>query len=314
MYRLFTFFLLTLTLSLALTAQRRTLSPPFDNSQFSTVQGLKLHYRQWQPEGAVRGKVLLVHGFCGSTFSWRKTIPSLLAQGYAVTAVDLPPFGYSDRSPEINHSTSFQARLLWDFIRQIDPSGEKWVLIGHSMGAAVVGAMASYKPAFTASVVFTDGAMYSREAESTMFQRWVTGSGLVQGGAELAGDVYFFHYKRMSKLLAKAYSAEPDSEAVLGYLAPLKLAKTASGIFDMTAYSKPVFSYSESRVEVPTLVIWGEKDAVVPLEAGQKLHNKLPRSQMYVISGAGHCPMETHAEAYNRLIQAFLQETRSEAD
>jgi hypothetical protein len=81
-------------------------SLPFNNSHFITVDELKLHYRLWNVEEEnIRGNVLMVHGFGGSTFSWEQVADSLQQLGYRAVAVDVPPFGYSDRAPRQNPAT-----------------------------------------------------------------------------------------------------------------------------------------------------------------------------------------------------------------
>ena len=86
---------------------------PFDNSRFFSIDSIRIHCRIWN-ENLVhpRGKVLLVHGFVGSTFSWRENIDTLVKSGYYVVAVDLPGFGYSDRSLKVNQSQSNKARIV----------------------------------------------------------------------------------------------------------------------------------------------------------------------------------------------------------
>lgn len=91
-----------------------------------------------------------MHGFYGSTFTWRKNVNALVDKGFYVVAVDLPGFGYSSKKPGINHSFESRANLLWDFIDTIDGNYEegkrlKWILIGHSLGGAVVTKMAEQR-------------------------------------------------------------------------------------------------------------------------------------------------------------------------
>ncbi len=78
-------------------------SLPFSNSHFITIDELKLHYRLWNVEEEnIRGNVFMVHGFGGTTFSWEQVADSLQQLGYRAVAVDVPPFGYSDRAPRQN--------------------------------------------------------------------------------------------------------------------------------------------------------------------------------------------------------------------
>ena len=117
--------------------------PLYENSELPKIGDITLHYRQWGANSAEG--VLLVHGFAGSTFSWRYTAPALAAAGYRVVAVDLPGFGLSERSLNFTPAADIRAELLWDLLESLEP-GSDWHLVGHSMGGGVVTAMALQNP------------------------------------------------------------------------------------------------------------------------------------------------------------------------
>lgn len=125
----------------------------FPESEYIEINDISVHYRVWTPETSfIKGKVLLVHGLGGSTFSWRNNIAPLQKEGYLVVAADLPGFGYSDRKSGIDHSQRARSDILWQLLDQTDPTLDQdaassgWVLAGHSMGAGTVSAMAINKP------------------------------------------------------------------------------------------------------------------------------------------------------------------------
>lgn len=281
---------------------------PFSNSRFMAVEGTLLHYRHWESGGeAYLGKMLLVHGFCGSTFSWRHNIEAFTGAGYEVFAVDLPPFGYSDRKPDANHSASFQADLLWKLLENISPGDAPWVLVGHSMGSSVISAMAAVRPMHIKALIMVDAAIYSTRSEQSWLRRKIFGAGPVQGLVEAVAKLHYFRFPAIKRLLADAYATEPDSSAVDGYLDPLKLKKTASGILDITAYSEEIFSFHPNDVINPVLLIWGEKDTWVPIEKSNRLLDEFPAVTIKTIPEGGHCPMETHPDTTNGYMLDFLR-------
>ena len=94
---------------------------PFENSRFEIIDSVSIHYRVWNDTlRNPRGKIILIHGFCGSTFCWRYNFDALVAAHYKVVAIDLPGFGYSQRSPSLNQSQSNRARLLWGLLEKIE--------------------------------------------------------------------------------------------------------------------------------------------------------------------------------------------------
>ena len=74
-------------------------SPPHENGHYVEIAGQTLYYRVFTPpDGSPsKGRILLVHGFGGSTNSWNVTAPKMASMGYLVVAADLPGFGYSEK-------------------------------------------------------------------------------------------------------------------------------------------------------------------------------------------------------------------------
>lgn len=289
---------------------------PFPESQFVDIEGVNLHFRTWKSKTKeTKGHILMVHGFCGSTFCWRKNVPVLIENGYEVTAIDLPPFGYSDKTRYINHSISAQSHLLWQFLdyltalkmQQNEADTSKWTLLGHSMGGAVIAAMAATRPNDVKNLIFVDAAIMSSNKNNVpSAARWLFGTDYMYNLGEFAGKYYFFKKKRIAKLLISAYGTKPDDEAVMGYLEGMKSRGTAGGIMEMSA-SKELYDFHIANIKVPSLLIWGDKDTWVPLKNGEIFKNRLKDAQLEVIKGAAHCAMETHAEKFNELVLAFLQ-------
>jgi pimeloyl-ACP methyl ester carboxylesterase len=190
---------------------------------------------------------------------------------------------------------------------EVDQDSLPWHLVGHSMGGSVVGAMAVRNPQRVAGLVFLDALFIGTRESGKKWRKFIFGSPKMRNWLETAGKLYFFKYKPFRKILADAYGQLPDSASTLGYLTPLKQKKTASGILDMLAYAEPVFSFTEVPIKKTPLIIWGEEDTWVPLERGRKLENRFPGSELKIIENAGHCPNETHAKAFNRLVLGYLE-------
>ncbi|MEI6817615.1 MAG: alpha/beta hydrolase, partial [Bacteroidota bacterium] len=280
-------------------------SKPFAESHFAKVDGVLIHFREWKPaKENGKGSILLVNGFAGSTFSWRRNIDTLVSSGYHVVAVDVPPFGYSSKQKNVNHSTTSNAQMIWKLADSL--SSDSWILAGHSMGASIVGAMAAMNPERTAKVVFVDG-LFSNTEQSTgpSIGGWAMASGPVKQLAEVVAGNYYYNYPRFKKLLASAYSQEPDSAAVMGYLEPFKIKRTTSAILELSR-AWEIKTLSFSAIKAPVLIIWGSKDTWIPIENAHRFIEKYPSVQLKIIDGAGHCSMETHPAIFNGLLLDFL--------
>lgn len=259
---------------------------PFANSRLETIGGVPVHVRQWPAQGAARGcPVLLVHGFGGSTYSFRDLAPALAAAGHPVWAIDLPAYGYSARTPF--PGTAGAALSPW-----LEANGQGWCLLGHSMGTRVVAELVQARPGNVASVTYLAGnpipsakELRNRERfKSPRLRRWL--AGLVESR--------YLREEKIGELLAKAYGRPATDAEVAGYLTPLRQPGTALAIMNGYAAQWPATPTGASLDGVPTLILWGEKDAWVKPEVADRLQAALPSARRVTIAGAGHCPMETH--------------------
>jgi pimeloyl-ACP methyl ester carboxylesterase len=274
---------------------------PFPESKFALIDDVRYHFREWNSSGS-KGNILFVHGFSGSTFSWRRNIDTLIDADYRVLAIDLPPFGYSDRNTEINFSATANGLRIWKLLDSLDT--RKWTVVGHSMGAGVVTAMAAMRPARTQSLILVDGVYFGEQGGSKLIS-FVANRSVTKRWAEVIGKHFFYNQKKFTDLLTSAYSAPADSLAAAGYLQPFLIKGTASGILSMVN-SKEIVNLNLDKLTMPIQIIWGTNDTWVSSQSGQSFMKRFPDSEFIFIDGAGHCPMETHAPQFNVALLEFL--------
>lgn len=276
----------------------------FPNSQFKKVQGIDVHYRIFPCDTPTKGNVLMVHGFAGSTFSWRKNIVPLTQKGFQVVCIDLPNFGYSERKFNGDFSIENRANLIWEILETILPN-QKWHLIGHSMGASIILAMGQIQPEKAISLICVDGLFFS--SHPSFLTKFFLNSGYVQRIGEIALQKYFTKPHRFKKILESAYGKPPDEEAIQGYLQPLTVRDTGKGIFAMTANQNSNFIVDYGKIHPKMFLIWGEKDTWIPIQTAIQFHQKYPYVPFKKIIDAGHCPMETHSDEFNKILWEYLQ-------
>lgn len=281
---------------------------PFENSY---VFENALHYRIWSPKtDQIKGKILMVHGLGGSTYSFGANAPFLADNGYLVIAVDLPGFGYSERGTDINHAQQHRAEILWDLLETVDQTlitdakYQDWHLAGHSMGGGTVGAMAAIAPKRTKSLTLIAGALSQREQGTS----WLLEIPPVGRALQVLLENIFINEKRIGDLLASAYGRPLNATEVTGYLAPLQVKGTARGLLNFVQTSENMPLFELLNYQGPTLALWGEKDTWVPLQEIERIRAYVPELEVVIISGAAHCPMETHPEVFNQDFLMFLLE------
>ncbi len=281
---------------------------PYENSVYLSIANTAFHIRIFEPVTMpVKGKILMIHGMGGSTYSYEKTVPALIENGYYVVLVDLPGFGYSERVEEYDHSQSNRSVDLWQLLDGIDrnleteTASQKWNLVGHSMGGGTIAAMAVQETERTECITFIDGALFETARSNPLFN-----IGPVQRWIQVILEHALINEKNIASFLSSAYGRAPTDSEVRGYLEPLSVPGTARAATGLILAAKNIDPELLSKLTIPIYGIWGENDSWVPVSEADKLKEIMPQLQLYLIAGAGHCPMETHSEQFNQVLLSFL--------
>lgn len=304
-----TIFVLTFPYFLPLSDYQGYLSTkPFPESNLVEINGVLIHYREWIPNNPFSGKVLLIHGLGGSTYSWRNNIDQLVKAGYLVIALDLPGFGYSDRKI-FAHSQENRAKLIWELLSYIDNylSSEmkflNWHLVGHSMGGGTILAMAVLNPSRVQSLAFVAGAIYQQTSSPLKYllylppgRRWL--------GVFI--ENFLIKKKNIESFLSQAYGKKPNQEEIDKHLEPLVIPGTAKALTYLILTSKNLVPDRLAVYTGPLIGIWGSEDSWVKPELGRRFKTDFIKAEYREISGAYHCPMETHSEIFNEILINFL--------
>ncbi len=276
---------------------------PFENSYFFTHHNTKFHFRLFVPKH-IKHKALLVHGFSASTFSFRNNIDTLTDSNTLVVALDMPAFGYSDKSESANYTDSNKIQAIHSLLNQIDNHSNNisWNLIGHSMGAVVIGKYASIYPLQTKSLIFIDGLPFNQTHSS--LQNLALYPPLLKW-ANVILEKKFLNFQSFQELLSSAYNQPADSQSTMGYMLPFETKNSGSAIFRMAAQSGYAIVNDSIINQTPKLIIWGAQDKWIPVESCIDYLKKI-NSHSLIINDAGHCPMETHAPEVNAAIINFI--------
>jgi len=275
---------------------------PFPESAFVQSQGLSVHYRHWKSDvslGASKGQILLMHGFGSSTFSFRFVVPALLAAGWEVAAADVPPFGFSDHNIDRLGKGINRGELEWAVADTLGWTG-KIVLLGHSMGGLYASLSAQAHPERTRALVLISGAVPTdgRPGAGAPFFAGLLGPFL---------DGQLRDWDAVKGLL--------DGFAVKGEVIPEEMVDGYTTAFQGPREADALLAWSSSpgaspldpkKLTMTTLLLWGEKDEIVPLATAKRLKAVLPESQLVVLPDLGHLLHELHPELVNPVLVAFL--------
>ncbi len=287
-------------------------APP--GGQMRTAAGTRTYVIDQGPrEGQA---VVLIHGFGGSTFTWRHTVPALLAAGYRVIALDLRGFGLSDKSFEADYSHAAQA----DFVVRVlaDLGIEQARVVGHSLGGSVSLHLAERHPDRVRGLVLVAAAArWAQAAPGSVFglpselgrvsEFWP-----VQWWARLGLRLYFTP-ERLADIQRSAYVVTEviTPEVQRGYGQVVEMRGWDAALLGVVRdASRNTLTRDPATLGIPAVVIWGEADPWIGLERGQALHAALPGSRLVVLPGLGHLPMEEDPAAFNTALLAALSDLR----
>ncbi len=261
-----------------------------------------IHPRDWYVEIVGRGPdLVLLHGLGASSFSWRHN-RARLAQHFRVITPDLPGHGRSPAPLDADYRVETLVQGVLDFLdwHRIETA----VLGGNSLGGGLSLLAAAAQPERVNALV------------------------LLAPAAALTRIPYAFYPLRLP-ILGAAVAAclgpwllpwfmrlvyyHPDRlipEAVAGYAPPYRDLRRRLAVRQVCRQLEirplPALADLLSRLTLPTLLIWGEADRILPAAQGHWLQQHLPRAEFHLLPEVGHAPQEEAPEAVNKIIIDFL--------
>ena len=250
--------------------------------------------------------VVLIHGWPLSGRSWEYQLAPLVDAGYRVITYDRRGFGSSSQ-PWTGYDYDTFAGDLNELLTTLDVQDA--TLVGFSMGGGEVaryigrhGTERVHSAVFVSAVPpylyksddNPDGGL--DDATIEQFQQGVIGDRIsfVEGFVEM--------------FLAAGDTTDLVSEAQKRYLVQIASSASAKGTLDcVNAFGRTDFRGDLARVDVPTLVIHGDSDGIVPFEvSGKRTHETVAGSELVLIEGGPHGLNATHAPQFNAALLAFL--------
>ncbi|MCV3270144.1 alpha/beta fold hydrolase [Roseobacter sinensis] len=265
-------------------------------------QGLT-HYR-WHGGGS--GPVVVcVHGLTTPSFVWGGLAKGLTGMGFRVLVYDLYGRGYSDRPPGAQDHGFFQTQLN-DLLADQGVEGEI-TLIGYSMGGAIAARFAAEQPERLRRLILLAPA--GMEPVVTGLIAFAARTPVIGAWLMLA------RYPAILRRGLRAEAGQPSSVEEIGKLQAAEL--TWRGFIPAVRASlRGILSQvmqAEHRqlkaAKVPVLAVWGAEDAVISLQAAERLRDWNDRVRTVVIPGAGHGLPYTHTADVLAQVEAFSRDT-----
>ncbi|MGX6603442.1 alpha/beta fold hydrolase [Micromonosporaceae bacterium Da 78-11] len=273
---------------------------------FVQVRGSRIRYQESGP--ATAPPVLLLHGIGRSLEDWVAQ-HDRLADGYRVISLDLPGFGRSRRMPEPT-SLGVLADAVW---ATLDALGETRPvhLMGNSLGGAVAMQMLVDDPTRVSTLTLVNSAGFGREVTFALRMLAVPGLGrpllarLDPRAARriersLFADRALVTPERVA--LAVEFARQPDFAAVY-----LETARALGGLRGIAARWRTELLSRVARHPVPTMILWGERDLILPAAHLAAARLALPHARSHLFPDTGHMPQLERPDEFADLVRPLLR-------
>ena len=250
--------------------------------------------------------VVLIHGWPLSGRSWEKQVPALAEAGHRVITYDRRGFGYSSQPWEGYDYDTFAADLhaLLNHLDLRDAA-----LVGFSMGggevARYIGRYGTERVSKAVLAASVPPYLYKNDDNP---EGGLDDDTIQQFQDAVREDRIAFLDEFITNFFAVGDRTDLISEPARLYHREIAEFASPKGTLDcIAAFSRTDFRDDLAKIDVPTLVIHGDSDAIVPFEvSGRRSHERLEGSFLEFIEGAPHGFNTTHAKRFNRALVDFL--------
>lgn len=289
------------------TQLRAARSDLLDGRQYRTIHG----YRRAFIRAGKGPALLLIHGIGDSADSWRDVIGEL-AQDHTVIAPDLLGHGDSDK-PRADYSIAAYANAMRDLLTVLGI--DRVTVLGHSLGGGVAMQFAYQFPERCERLCLISTGGVAHEVNVVLRLASAPNADLVlpligTPASRLLGKAAFGMLKMMrtnlgrdAAHLMRVFDALPDAAARRAFVRTLRAA------VDWRGQAITMLDRCYLTRGMPTLLVWGARDPIIPVSHAHKAHGAMPGSKLVVFPEAGHFPHRDQASQFLRVFRAFYEQS-----
>ncbi len=275
--------------------------------RYATIHG----YRRAYVKAGSGPALLLIHGIGDSSDTWRPVVEQL-AEHHTVIAPDLLGHGRSEK-PRADYTIAGFANGMRDLLTVLEV--ERVTVVGHSLGGGVAAQFAYQFPERCERLVLVGSGGVGRTVSPLLRMAAVPGIealmpllGLppIRFASRIGAEVlrlFDTALGRDAEEILAVFDALPDTEARRAILRTLR-----SGV-DWRGQVITMLDRAYLAAGVPTLIIWGRHDAIIPLGHGRLAHAAIAGSQFEIFDEAGHFPHHVDPERFVALVHEFVGRT-----
>lgn len=257
--------------------------------------GLTIHYLDQNPSGYP--VVLLLHGLGATGDSWQLQFPPLIEAGYRVLAPDMRGFGRSNYPGGSNKPETMAADTA-KFLQMLEIS--KCHLIGLSMGGTIALQLVLKNQNLAELLILTNTFAKLRP---TNVSNWIFyGIRLIL--------VHILGINKQATYVASRLFPHPEQEELRSeFTKQVRQANQKAYRSTMRSYARYDLTDHLGEIDIPTLIITGENDTVVPPAVQAELVKRIPYSNQIIVPNTGHAVTVEQPDIYNNIVLDFLNST-----
>ena len=269
-----------------------------------TVRGVRTRAVELGPLGAP--PVVLLHGFLASHHTFDEVIEPL-AERFRVIAPDLPGFGASEKPSPSRYPYGIEgfAESVADLIAALGVGPAS--IVGHGMGAAVALTLATSHVELATRLVLVDALCYPFPLGALTRAMLLPVVGSIAFKQLYGRGLFRAHFRDNVFSEAADFPASRVEDHYDTFNTP-SARESAYAVLRATLDTRPVVARL-SRIQVPSLVVWGRSDRIFPVSGAQRLARELPFAKLAILE-SGHSPHEECAGEFLSAVLPFLQGKR----
>ena len=272
-------------------------------SKFIQVNDVLVHYRD-EGNRADSTPIVLIHGTAASLHTWEAWVKEL-KQTHRVISMDLPAYGLTGPNKTGDYSQEYYAQFMHHFLEKLDV--KKCILGGNSLGGAIAWRYALNYPTEVSKLILIDAAGYPMESKSVPMAFQLAGMPVLKNIFQFVTP-RFIVQKSIENVYADKTKVEP---ALVNQYFDLALrAGNRQAFIERMSTFKTLLNDSTylqiKNIKTPTLILWGDKDLLIPITVAEKFHADLPNDTLVVLKNLGHTPMEENPKQSLQVLTNFL--------
>jgi pimeloyl-ACP methyl ester carboxylesterase len=260
--------------------------------------------------------VVLVHGMAGSAATWDRVFPTL-AEHFTVLALDLPGHGASAKPTDGDYSLGSLASIVRDVMAVL--GHDRGTIVGQSLGGGIAMQFAYQFPARCERLVLVGSGGLGREVSPLLRALAFPGveflypvifaSQLRAVGEGLLGTLRKIGFRPSAYVdqMWQSYESLTDPETRAAF------ARTLHSVVDRGGQAVSAHDRLPLAAEVPTLIVWGDRDAIIPIRHAFDAQATMPSSRLEIFEHVGHFPHYEAPDRFVRVLADFIASTKPAA-